>query len=106
MKYDLFLQNLKKAREESGFSQREIGARVRLSAGQINNIEKGRCSLKIETYFEMCKAFQLSPDTLMNPMNHQDEKSFLAEKMGALSARDFNIIKDLIMLMELSEEDL
>lgn len=106
MDYNEFLCALIKKRKECGFSQRKLSEKLDISAGQLNNIEKGRCPLKVDVCFKICKALNISPETLMNPLALQNEQSFVAEKMSHLSTRDFKIIKDMVMLLELDPEDL
>ena len=106
MTYDLFLQQFEKQQKSKGFSQQKLGEKVGLTRGQINNIEKGRSSLKVDIYFKMCQVLNISAEELMNPFAVQNEYTLLLERISRLSKRDFNIIKDLVMLLELNPQDL
>ena len=106
MEYQVLLQRLKKVRKSKGISQRKMAEELGVSAQQVSLLERGVAVLKMEDYLSMCKILKISPKELMNGEVSQEEYHNVAEKLWGLSERDFRIVKDLIILMGLSIEDL
>ncbi len=106
MKYEAFLQELRQAREKRGISLREMGFAMGLSAQKISLLETGYSPLKMRDYFMMCDIMKMSPRELIDGEIPQGEYRSVGERLRNLPERDFRIIKDLIMLMELKNDDL
>ena len=107
MEYKKFLQNLKQLREEKGISMKQMGARLGVSYIQYGNIEAGRSGFKVQDLFVVCKALKVHPKHLLEGnMARVSEYSLLFEEIRKLPEREFKIAKDLVMLMNLSVDDL
>ena len=106
MKYEVFLQELRQAREKRGISLREMGFAMGVSAQKISLLETGYSPLKMRDYFMMCDIMKMSPRELIDGDIPKGEYRTVAEKLRNLSERDFRIVKDLIILMESSPDDL
>ena len=105
MDYYVFLKRLKNARKAKGLTMKELGDALGVTRGQICNIENGSSALKVDQYFKICDVLKISPRTLLIN-GEQKETEYVFEKLSCLDERDFRVIKDLIMLMELPYQDL
>ncbi len=106
MEYERFLKKLKEERKRKGISLRELGEKLGVTGQFISMWENNRTSLKMKDYFFICNILEISPIDLLKDETTKKEYQNIAEKLKNLSERDLRIIKDLIMLMELSTEDL
>ena len=107
MTYEKVLENLKKARKQKGVSHRELSRATGISAAYLSLIEKGKNAASLEKFLRICDALYIEPKTLFEE-NEQDfnEYTITASRLKALSEREFRIVKDLVMLLSLSNEDL
>ena len=105
MDYQIFLKKLKNLRKMKGISMREMGEALGVTRGQICNLENGSSALKVEDYFKICDVLEISPCTLLSNST-QREADYVFGRLSLLAERDFRIVKDLIMLMELPQQDL
>lgn len=106
MDYELFLRDLKELRNKKGMSLREMGMKMGISGQQVSFFERGKTPLRIKDYFTICDILQVSPLALIEKQILTYEHRSIAERLSKLSERDFRIIKDLMILMELSPNDL
>jgi DNA-binding XRE family transcriptional regulator len=57
--------NLKRIREERGFSQRAFAPRIGLSRPYLADIETGRRDMNLRTFLHMCALLEVDPSTLL-----------------------------------------
>lgn len=65
MYVETFPEKLKKARENTGFSQREVAKEIKSSASQICKYEKGKLQPDIETLGKLADFYNVSVDWLI-----------------------------------------
>lgn len=106
MDYEDFLKALRRERKSKGFSLKELGKAVGISLEKMSALERGRTALKVKEYLMICDILQISPAELMGAKPLTAEQNYIADKMKNLSERDSKIVKDLILLMGLQDEDL
>lgn len=106
MNYDEFLQDLRALRRSKGISQKEMGKKIGITGQMVSAIERGVIELKIRDYITMCEVLRISPKDLFDGDFSKGEYRGVEVRLSNLSERDFRIIKDLMMLMELSKNDL
>lgn len=83
---------IRKAREERGFSQHELGAALGLTATAINYYEKGKRKISIEDVYRLAAA-------LKKPVEYFLPKGGLQDNKGkAKNIRHNNYFKDLIKI--------
>jgi len=58
---------LTSARENAGLSIEEVAEILHKSKGTISNWEKGRTSMKIDDFIELCNLYKISNDYVMLP---------------------------------------
>ena len=58
-------ENLKRIREERGFTQTELAERVQVTQGMINHIERGRKLLPLLLAKDLADALQCKVDDLL-----------------------------------------
>ena len=104
--YKDLLHELKETRIKKEISLQELGRRLGLSGQQVHAIETGKTPLKMPTYFSICRILQVSPRELISGNVTVGETRSLLKSIECLSERDFFIIRNLIMLMQLSQKDL
>ena len=107
MTYERVLENLKKARKQRGVSYRELSNATGISTTYLSLIEKGKNVVSLEKILKICDALYIEPKTLFKE-NEQafNEYTITADRLKALPEREFRIVKDLVMLLSLSNEDL
>ena len=106
MEYERFLKKLKKERKKRGISLREAGVFLGVTGQYLSLWENNRAPLKMKDYFLLCELLEIAPKDLLEEDSRIKECQGIADRIKRLSERDMKIIKDLIMLMELSKEDL
>lgn len=65
MYVETFAQKLKKARENTGFSQREVAKELNMKQGTIASYEVGRTQPDIESMGKMIDFYNISADWLL-----------------------------------------
>ena len=61
-------ENIKQYRLQNGWTQQELGSKIRMSKNAIGNYEKGFRSPKKDTMFDLANAFNVSIDDLFPPI--------------------------------------
>lgn len=61
-----FASKLKKAREDTGFTQREVSEEVKIPQSTLANYERGRTEPDIETIGKLADFYQVSVDWLFS----------------------------------------
>ena len=64
-----YRERLRNIREDSDFTQAEIGKLLNKSQQGYNHIEAGRAELKIEDLVKLCKFYNLSADYIIGLIN-------------------------------------
>ena len=86
---------------------KKMGEALGVSYIQYGNIEAGRSGFKVQDLFSVCKALGVHPKHLFEgDMERVSEYGLLLEEIRRLPTREFKIAKDLVMLMNLSVDDL
>ena len=106
MNYLDFLQHLKQIRIARGFSKSALSKAMGKSASYLSLIENNKISFKMEDYLRFCELLKIPPNIIFDCVLPQGEQAFLKKKLANLSPRDFRLVKDMIILMELNPEDL
>lgn len=60
------MNNVQKLRDERGWSQEVLAAKIGTSGPQINRLEKGQRKLTVEWLLRLCAAFDVSADKIAN----------------------------------------
>lgn len=63
---EIFAEKLKKARNDTGLSQREVAKELNLSKSTIASYEMGRTEPDIETLAKLADFYQVSTDWLLS----------------------------------------
>lgn len=63
---EIFAEKLKKARSDTGLSQREVAKELNLSKSTIASYEMGRTEPDIETLAKLADFYQVSTDWLLS----------------------------------------
>ena len=58
---------IRDARINRRMSQADLAAKANISLPHISNIEKGKTSMKLETFIRIIEALQVSADSLLRP---------------------------------------
>jgi transcriptional regulator with XRE-family HTH domain len=61
-----FGENLKRRREDKGFSLRSLAANCDLDDSQISKIENGKTNIQLSTIFELAKGLGVEPKELLD----------------------------------------
>ena len=107
MTYEKVLENLKKARKERGLTLRELSEATGISAMYLSLIEKGKNVASVEKILKICDRLYIEPKKLFEEMEQDfSEYTITADRLKALPEREFRLVKDLVMLLSLPNEDL
>ena len=58
---------LKQARHMAGLTQAEVAEKIGTTAASLCRWEKGNCSPKVTTFFQMCELYGVSPTDIFMP---------------------------------------
>jgi transcriptional regulator with XRE-family HTH domain len=61
-----FGSNLKKIREEKGFSLRELSTKCDIDDSKISKIENGKFNIQLSTLIELAKGLGIEPKELLD----------------------------------------
>ena len=106
MDYKIFLQRLKSERKKRGISLREMGEILGVTGQYVSLWENNRAPLKMKDYFSICKILNVPLRDLLEDEKRKEECQSIAKRLEGLPERDLKIIKELLMLMEFTTEDL
>ena len=100
MTSEILLKQIRQERRRQRISLRDMGRKLGVSGQYISMIERGLAPLKIDDYFKICQFLQISPSLMLVEEEQRKERKTLAEKVDALSERDFQIIMNVIEMMQ------
>jgi transcriptional regulator with XRE-family HTH domain len=103
--YDLFLKKIQHERISRNISMEEMARALGISKQQWYNLEKGKTQIKMPLFFAICTFWNLSPQEFFGGILPNSYFS-LAAKIFTLPEREFLIIQNLIMLLELAPNEL
>lgn len=104
MDYQLFLQELTNVRKSKGITLRQMGRALGVTGQYVSYMERGKTPLKMKDYFVMCEVLKISPGKLLYGKNEKQSCLEFSERLLNLSERDLYIVKNLIAVLELSQE--
>jgi transcriptional regulator with XRE-family HTH domain len=67
--------NIKGFREKAGFTQEQFAAMTNLSRGSITNIEKGKHSVPLATFYIICCILEVRPNLILPPIQKIELKT-------------------------------
>ena len=107
MTYEQFLENFKNARKQKGMSLQDLAKAVNLSSSYLSLMERGKNTMSVERFLKICDAMYIEPKIFFDENGqHFNEYTITASRLKALPEREFRVLKDLVMLLSLSNEDL
>ena len=65
---EIFGQNVRRIRQEIGFSQEELAFRAKLHRTYISSIERGVRNVSLENIFAIAEALEVPPGELLKPV--------------------------------------
>lgn len=82
------------------FTQETLAEKIDVSTQMISNLELGKKAIRPENLAKVCEALQVSADYILTGQNTpKDEINTIAENLMELSAKELNIVKNLIEYM-------
>ena len=100
MVYVSLLQKIKEIRKRQGLSLQDLGEKLGVSGQYVSMIERGKAPLKMDDYFQICKILGVSAAKLLIDEEGKKASETLAEKIYALSERDFKLLTTMIELLQ------
>ncbi len=97
-------KKLKALRVEKGISAAELARKIGRKKEYVYAFEHGRSELKMNDYLAICEALNISPQALLVGRRKNLACLTVAEQLETLSNRDFTIVKNLLAMMTLSDE--
>jgi uncharacterized Tic20 family protein/DNA-binding transcriptional regulator YiaG len=99
MDTDFFSQRIKDLRNRKGFSQEGLSEKTGLSLRTIQRIEKGKTQPRGDSLKRLAKAFEVSPDEIMDWSIIEDKTFLTALNLSALGFVIFPLLGILIPLI-------
>lgn len=65
---EIFGQNVRRVRQQVGFSQEELAFRAKLHRTYISSIERGLRNVSLENIFAIAEALEVPPGDLLKPI--------------------------------------
>ena len=94
------VERIRKERKKKGMSLRAFGEILEVSGQYVSMIERGKAPLRMEDYFKICNALEISPIKLFIQEERKNNVMELEEKLYTLSERDFHIFIKIMELMK------
>ena len=94
------VRRIREERKKQGVSLRDLGKMLGMSGQYLSMIERGASPLKMEDFFKICQALERNPIIMIREKEDITVCETLAEKICALSNRDFQILTNIIDLMQ------
>ena len=88
--FELIGDKLHAYRKKAGLTQSEVAELAGLSDRTYADIERGSVNMRIETVLRICKALQITPDSILTEENlsyHERQKEIL-DKLNACTPRE------------------
>lgn len=87
---------IRKAREQAGLTQSRFGEMMDLDTKNVSDIERGVTGIKLSTLKRICENLHISSDSLLFGCRHENDASYLIERIKLLPQEQFLIIKELL----------
>ncbi len=65
---EIFGHNVRRIRNEAGWSQEELAYRAKLHRTYISSVERGERNVSLENIFAIAEALKVAPGSLLKPM--------------------------------------
>ena len=88
--FELIGDKLHSYRKKAGLTQSEVAELAGLSDRTYADIERGSVNMRIETVLRICKALQITPDSILTEENlsyHERQKEIL-DRLNACTPRE------------------
>jgi transcriptional regulator with XRE-family HTH domain len=72
---ELFGENVRRARQDHGWTQADLSAESGLAVVQISRIERGKREIRLTTFIRLLDALDTSPETLLKGLRAQSKSS-------------------------------
>lgn len=106
MQTEELLKKIKCLRKQRKLSAKEMGDALGVSMQTYFAIESGRKALKMEDYFKICKALNISPRLWIEDGEHKIECQRLAEEIENLPNREFLLLRHWLFLLQAPTNEL
>lgn len=79
---------------------RALAEKLGVTGQYVSMIERGKTSLKMKEYLKICQALNVSPIKILISDENKKKAETLVEKIYSLSERDFDILVNILELMQ------
>lgn len=100
------LKKIRALRKQKKLSAQEMGDALGVSSQTYFAIESGRKALKLEDYFKICQALNISPHLWIQEGGHKIECQRLAEEIENLPNREYLLLRHWLFLLSVPTEEL
>ena len=99
--YQKLGQKLKAARNDSGFSQRDVAGWLNVTYQNVSSWERGASKIDIDSLLYLCGKYQIDYSTLLDDVSNSErtKKSPAPEKSEVGEDDRTKVIKDIIQLL-------
>lgn len=103
---NIIANRIKKARENAGLTQEQLGEIINLSRNEISNLECGNNKLSYKTLRELCDALDICPCELMCGADHKSVSDNTIDLIKHLDDDDQIIIYQMVLAYKNARDDL
>ena len=88
--FELIGDKLHAYRKKAGLTQSEVAVLAGLSDRTYADIERGSVNMRIETVLRICKALQITPDSILveENLSFQDQQQALLDRLSSCTPRE------------------
>ena len=105
MTYEEVLNKIITARKEAKISQKRMSERLGRSAEYVYLMENQKVPLRMQDYLGICELLQISPAEMLKEEGKSKEQESFHEQVSELSERDRHILKGILLLLRLHNEN-
>lgn len=97
---EIVLKRIREERKRQRISLQTLAKKLGVTGQYVSMMERGITSLKMEDYLKICQALNVNPIKILICDENKKKAETLAEKIYSLSERDFDILVNIIELMQ------
>jgi len=89
-------RNIKRARENAGYTQERFSELVGIGPKSLSAIERGVVGVSLSLLLRICKILGITTDSILLPNQERNEMEDLTEKLKYLSVQQFILVRDIV----------
>lgn len=83
--------SIKRERERAGYTQEKFSELIGMGPKSLSAIERGTVGISLSAFQKVCEVLSISSDMLLFPSKEKNDIQVLADRLGRLSPKEFEI---------------